>query len=67
MSTVQEKYDFLLGLLEMTDVDLWEMDALLKLKRPLYFQFSYPPGPGTIDECVQAALDAEKEFPHADS
>jgi len=38
--TTQQKYDWLLEQLEVTNVDLWEQDALVGIKGGrLYFQF----------------------------
>lgn len=36
--TIEQKYNFLLSLLEITDVDLWEQDAILAMGRQ-YFQW----------------------------
>lgn len=38
--TIKEKYNWLLSQLKVTDVDFWEGDALIRLQRPLYFQFA---------------------------
>lgn len=37
--TTEQKYNFLLSLLQITDVDLWENDALLAMGNQ-YFQWS---------------------------
>lgn len=66
--TLREKYEWLCNQLEITDPDLWEYDALLKLKqkypncesRSLYFCFSPKTFKGTIDEAVVEAMRSQK-------
>lgn len=59
MATVQEKYDYLLSKLKVTDVDLWEHNALIRMDA-LFFQFGSS-GPGdSIDKCVEAAMQADR-------
>ena len=62
MATVQEKYDYLLSKLKVTDVDLWEHDALIRMDA-LFFQFGSSGPDDSIDKCVEAAMKADKEFP----
>lgn len=52
--SIVEKYNFLLDMLHITDVDLWERDALLRLKAPIYFQLTAD-NP-TVDDAVEAAM-----------
>lgn len=52
--SIVEKYNFLLDMLHITDVDLWERDALLRLKAPIYFQLTTD-NP-TVDDAVEAAM-----------
>lgn len=37
--TIEQKYNFLLSLLQITDADLWEQDALLVMNGQ-YFQWA---------------------------
>lgn len=60
--TLQQKYDFLLSKLQIQDVDLWELDAMIALPERLYFQLSQGQYP-EMDQAVVAAMKAEKEFP----
>ena len=37
--TIEERYNFLLKYLQVSDIDVWEGDAILRMK-PLFIQFS---------------------------
>lgn len=57
--TLQEKYDFLCSFFKVTDIDLWENDALLKLDTSnsvVYFQFGGDDGFPTVDTAVENLL-----------
>lgn len=59
--TLQEKYDFLCSFFKVTDIDLWESDALLRLDTTnsvIYFQFGSNEFP-TVDTAVEALLTNE--------
>lgn len=58
--TLQQKYDFLCRFFKVTDIDLWENDALLKLDTTnsvIYFQFSKGDGYPDVDTAVEALLN----------
>lgn len=59
MITVEEKYQFLLEWIGITDVDTWEKDALIQM-RAIYFQF--PELPKSKDECVILAMKTHKSL-----
>ena len=58
--TLKQKYEYLLSKMKITDVDLWEQDASVRME-PLYFQFDSGSAPDTwkIDKAVQAAMNTE--------
>lgn len=60
--TLKEKYEYLLSKLEIQDIDLWEQDACLALKKRLYFQFSQTDFESltNVDKAVEAAMMTEK-------
>lgn len=55
MPTLQQKYDFLCQQLIIKHVDLWEQDAQLELKNPIYFQFNELPE--NIDDALEKAFN----------
>ena len=64
MVTLEEKYKFLLGMLQIRDADFWEGDALLCIKESKYFQFSESEADRVtaqdIDFAVEQAIAAEQ-------
>lgn len=58
--TLKQKYEYLLSKMKITDVDLWEQDACVRMES-LYFQFESGEAPTEwkIDKAVQAAMNAE--------
>lgn len=56
MST-EQKYNWLLSQLRISDIDLYEQDALLRFKKgsSVYFQFSSEPK--SVDEAVELAMN----------
>lgn len=62
--TTQQKYDWLLEQLEVTNIDLWEQDALVEIKGggKLFFQFDQDNTPYdglTMDERVSKCFAAD--------
>lgn len=55
--TTEEKYQFLISILEVSDLDFWENDGMIVLPKPIYFQF---PSDGrshvSVDEAVQCVM-----------
>jgi hypothetical protein len=52
--TIEEKYKFLLSILEVSDLDFWENDGMIVLPKPIYFQF---PSDGRTDVSVDEAVE----------
>jgi hypothetical protein len=40
MPTIETKYNYLLSLLSIQDVDYWEKDACIGMPNRIYFQFN---------------------------
>lgn len=61
--TTQQKYDWLLEQLEVTNIDLWEQDALVGIKGGrLFFQFAQNNTPYdglTMDEIIGKCFAAD--------
>lgn len=73
---IEQKYKWLLSQLHVTDIDLWEGDALIRLRGDcLYFQFpmghllndnidpgkTYDEVKSNLDRAVEAAMKCYKE------
>lgn len=58
--TLKQKYEYLLSKMKISDVDLWEQDACVRMES-LYFQFERGEAPDQwkIDKAVIAALNSE--------
>jgi hypothetical protein len=61
MRTLQERYDFLVKRLKVSDIDYWEYDALLKMKP---FCFCFDPRTldslSNIDDVIDLAIETEE-------
>lgn len=53
--TIEEKYNWLLSQINITDVDLWEKDAMLKMS--VYFQFYTNMNTGETSFSVEDAIE----------
>lgn len=51
----EQKYNYLLSRLQISDVDLWEKDALLVMM-PIFYQFNEHPSDKTFDEIIEAEM-----------
>ena len=47
----EQKYNYLLSKLYVSDVDLWEKDALLQMSS-IFYQFNVHPEEKTFDEII---------------
>jgi len=54
----EDKYNYLLSKLYISDVDLWEKDALLQMSS-MFYQFNAHPEEKTFDEIVEAQMTKE--------
>lgn len=52
--TIEEKYNWLLRHIYITDVDLWEKDAILKMS--VYFQFYADMNTVSVEDAVELAM-----------
>lgn len=52
--TIEEKYNWLLHQINITDVDLWENDAMLKMS--VYFQFYADMNTVSVEEAIELAM-----------
>jgi hypothetical protein len=59
--TLQQKYDWLLKQLKVTDVDAFERNALVRLRNAIYFQFSDAKDIIDMDKVVTQAMKDEQE------
>ena len=55
----EDKYNYLLSKLYVSDVDLWEKDALLQMSS-IFYQFNVHPKERTFDEIVEGQMTKEK-------
>ena len=56
MCTYEQKYNYLLSKLYISDADLWEKDALLQMSS-VFYQFSVHPAERTFDEIIEAEMN----------
>jgi hypothetical protein len=55
--TIEQKYNYLLSLLEIQDIDLWEKDACIGMPNRIYFQFDdYEVVGMTVDDVLNNLL-----------
>jgi hypothetical protein len=59
MHTYKQKYEFLLSQMKITNVDLWEQDALIEID-PIYFQFAFVK-PETTEDYPYILTNEEKD------
>ena len=59
MYSYEQKYNYLLSKLYVSDVDLWENDALLQMN-PIFYQFNEHPEERTFDEIIEGQMTREK-------
>lgn len=57
--TYEQKYNYLLSRMKVTDVCLWEKDALLEMSS-VFYQFSEHPTERTFDEIIEGQMTKEK-------
>lgn len=57
--SAEEKYNYLLSKLYVSDVDLWEKDALLQMSS-IFYQFNEHPSDKTFDEIIEGQMTREK-------
>ena len=55
----EQKYNYFLSKLYVTDVDLWEKDALLRMSS-IFYQFNEHSAEKTFDEIIEANMTKEK-------
>jgi hypothetical protein len=56
MYTYEQKYNYLLSKLYISDADLWEKDALLQMSS-VFYQFNVHPAERTFDEIIEAEMN----------
>lgn len=54
----EEKYKYLLSLLQISRIDLWEKDATLQAS--IYYQFWKTPEEKTFDEIIEQSMNYER-------
>lgn len=54
--TAEEKYNYLLSRMKVTDVCLWEKDVLLQMSS-IFYQFNVHPAERTFDEIIEAEMN----------
>lgn len=59
MKTYEEKYKWLISKLKVANIDHWEMDALVKLESPIYFQYYKVEDKQNIDYTIEWAMNNE--------
>ena len=68
MLTTEEKYNWVLSKLVITDIDAWEKDALVQLDTSIYFQFwddTIPfVGSLAVDKAIEWAIKNENKSVH---
>ena len=57
--SAEQKYKYLLSKLYVSDVDLWEKDALLQMSS-IFYQFNEHPAEKTFDEIIEGQMTREK-------
>ncbi len=57
--TYEQKYNYLLSRLRISDADLWEKDALLVMM-PMFYQFNEHPSEKTFDEIIEGQMTREE-------
>ena len=59
MYSYEQKYNYLLSKLYVSDVDLWEKDAILQMSS-IFYQFNENPSDKTFDEIIEGQMTREK-------
>ena len=54
--TYEDKYNYLLSRMKVSDADLWEKDALLQMSS-VFYQFNEHPAERTFDEIIEAEMN----------
>lgn len=55
----EQKYNYLLSKLYVSDADYWEKDAMLSM-RSIFYQFNEQPSDKTFDEIIEGQMTREK-------
>lgn len=62
LNKIKEVYEYLKKYMNTSQIDTWEKDGFVEMKT-LYFQFSDGDDIEDMDFVINAAIQAEKEFP----